>query len=62
MSSDPFKINITFKYLLMRDAAIEVRTKSLMMFIYEPLHTNGKLLDDSLDVFYNSSVRKTGSS
>ena len=41
----------------MRDAAGEVRTNSQTTFSNGPLHTDEQVLDDQLELIYNSSVR-----
>ena len=41
----------------MQDTAGEVRTHSSGTFTYEPLLTDGQVLDDQLELIYNSSVQ-----
>ena len=41
----------------MRDIVGEVRMNSLATFSYDPLHTDVQVLDDQLELIYNSSVR-----
>ena len=41
----------------MWDAAGEVRTNSSVIFSYGPLHIDVQVLDDQLELIYNSSTR-----
>ena len=39
------------------DTAGEIRTNSKAMYSYGPLHMDVHVLNDNLELFYNSSVR-----
>ena len=41
----------------MRDTAGDLRTKSRTIFTDGPLHTDEQVLDDQLELIYNSFVR-----
>ena len=41
----------------MQDFAWKVRTDLLVTFSYGPLHTDEHILDDQLDIIYNTFVR-----